>query len=50
MSVGMVSRLLVPGIWRNYYKFRLSKYEIKFMNIKVVCLDGACRGKVVGVG
>ena len=47
MRVSEVKLLRVSGIWRNYYKFRLSKYEIKFMNFKAVCANEKCNSSVI---
>lgn len=37
MKVGSLSALTYPCIFRNYYKFRVVKTDIKFMYLKVSC-------------
>lgn len=37
MKIEQLTTLTYPVIFRNHYKFKIVKTDIKFMNIKVVC-------------
>lgn len=45
MKIGNLATLTYPVIFRNHYKYRVVKTDIKFMNLKVICEQ--CGGSVL---
>lgn len=37
MKIGLIATMTYPCIFRNHYKFRVVKTDLKFMHVKVVC-------------
>ena len=48
MALSTVAKMHNPVVYRNYYKMRLTKNEINFWYIRVVCFK--CQGGVVRTG